>query len=89
MPVDHPRDPPITLLFCQVGQQFTQPDNCVSRRKEGKSKKAKGKREDDEQRGPRQPLTMKDSVALILTDESHAVFHLNSFAFCLFTFAFH
>ena len=44
MPVDHPRDPPITLLFCQVGQQFTQPDNCVSRRKDGSKAKVKRKK---------------------------------------------
>jgi len=44
MPVDHPRDPPITKLFCQVGQQFKQSDNEVSRLKEGKSEKAKVKR---------------------------------------------
>jgi len=31
---------------------------------------------------------MTNSAALILTDESRAVCHLNSFAFCLFTFAF-
>jgi hypothetical protein len=35
-PVDHPRDPPITSLFCQVGQQFTHPDDALSRLKQGK-----------------------------------------------------
>src|SRR2546423_131596 len=55
---------------------------------EGKSKKARGKSEDEEQRRSRQPLTTEDSAALIGKDESRAVFHLLSFAFCLFTFAF-
>jgi hypothetical protein len=36
MPVDHPRDPPITKLFCQVGQQFKQSENEVSRLKRTK-----------------------------------------------------
>jgi hypothetical protein len=37
MPVDHPRDPPITKPFCQVGQQFKQPENEVSRLKQAKA----------------------------------------------------
>jgi hypothetical protein len=44
-PVDHPRDPPITSLFCQVGEQFTQAGNAVSRRKARQKAKAKAKRQ--------------------------------------------
>src|SRR5256714_14282399 len=55
---------------------------------EGKSKKARGKSEDEEQRRSRQALTKKDGAALIGKDEGRAVFYFLSFAFCLFTFAF-
>jgi len=40
-------------------------DAKASRYAEGKRQKLKGKSEDEEQRGSHQPLTIKDSAALI------------------------
>src|SRR2546423_1575176 len=53
---------------------------------EGKSKKAKGKSEDEGQ--GRAALNSESGAAPILTAESRAVFPSDSFSFCLFPFAF-